>query len=336
MACKILITGAGGFIGGFIVEEALAKGYQTWAGIRRTTSREYLQDKRINFVDLDFAHKDNLQKQLAQYKQEIGSWDYIVHNLGVTQCKDPNDFDRINYDYLRNFVEALIANDMSPKKFIYMSSLSAWGKGDEKNFTPINPNDIPQPNTRYGRSKLLSEKYLESVADFPYIALRPTGVYGPREKDYFIMMKNIKKGIDFGVGYNKQLITFIYVKDLVRAIFAAIECPVVRHGYFLSEERAYTSSEFRQYIAAELGKQIVIPIVVPCWFLWIVSVIAEWTAGIFGKTSTLNRDKYHIMCQRNWICDTSETKRDLGFSPNCSLKEGVHETIAWYRKHGWL
>lgn len=336
MTHKILITGAGGFIGGFIVEEALAKGYETWAGVRRTTSRKYLQDNQIIFAELDFAHPQHLQEQLTQYKLEMGGWDYIVHNLGVTKCKDPDDFERINYGYLRNFVEALRACDMVPKKFIYMSSLSAWGKGDEKGFTPIRPDDTPHPNTRYGHSKLLSEKYLESIAGFPYIALRPTGVYGPREKDYLIMMKSIKRGIDFGVGYDKQLITFIYVKDLVRAIFAAIDSPAVRHGYFISEERAYTSSGFRQYVAAELGKKFVLPIVVPCWFLWIVSVIAEWCAGFFSKNSTLNRDKYHIMCQRNWICDTSETKRDLGFSPHYSLKEGVHETVAWYREHGWL
>ena len=91
MTGKILITGAGGFIGSHIVEEALRRGYDTYAGVRATTSREYLADPRIKFVELDFAHPDRLCAQLLQYKKEMGGWDYIVHNLGVTKCKKQKD-----------------------------------------------------------------------------------------------------------------------------------------------------------------------------------------------------------------------------------------------------
>lgn len=336
MTQRILVTGAGGFIGGFIIEEALKRGYEVWAGVRKTTSREYLTDSRIKFVDLDFAHPDNLTQQLRELKQQVGGWDYIIHNLGVTKCKDKSLFYRTNYDFLRNFVEALIAADMVPHKFIYMSSLSAIGKGDEKHHTPIKLTDAPNPDTEYGKSKLKSEQYLQSLPHFPYIILRPTGVYGPREKDYLLMMKSIKKGFDFGVGYHKQLITFIYVKDLVQAIYAAIEAPVTRRAYFLSEEQAYTSSGFRKYVAAELGKRCVIPVTVPCWLLWIISGIAEQISTLTGKVTAINRDKYHIMCQRNWVCDTSATRNDLGFTPQYSLEEGVRETIAWYKENKWL
>ena len=55
MSKNILITGAGGFIGSFIVEEALRRGYKTWAGVRKTTNKEYLQDSRIQFIDLAFG-----------------------------------------------------------------------------------------------------------------------------------------------------------------------------------------------------------------------------------------------------------------------------------------
>lgn len=336
MTNKILVTGAGGFIGGFIVEEALNRGFDTWAGVRSSTSHEFLQDDRITFVDLDYAHPEKLRSQLTVLKEKMGGWDYIVHNLGVTKCKNKEEFYRINYQLVRNFVDALIACDMVPRKFIYMSSLSAWGKGDEVNHTPIKLTDTPHPDTEYGKSKLMTEQYLASLPDFPYMILRPTGVYGPREKDYLLMMQTIQAGFDFGVGYKKQLITFIYVKDLVRAIFAAIEAPIVRRAYFISEEQAYTSSGFRKYVAAELGKRCVIPIVVPCWFLWIISVVAEWISGLRGKTSTLNRDKYSIMCQRNWVCDTTPTREELGFIPQYSLEEGVRETVAWYKANKWL
>ncbi len=47
---RILVMGAGGFAGGFIVEEGLKRGYEVWAGVRHSTSRKYLSDSRIHFV----------------------------------------------------------------------------------------------------------------------------------------------------------------------------------------------------------------------------------------------------------------------------------------------
>lgn len=336
MSIKILITGAGGFIGGFIVEEALSRGYETWAGVRKTTSREHLSDPAIRFIDFNYGNKKILTDQLLSHKGEYGAWDYIVYNLGVTKCKNPNDFDRINYGFVKNFTEALVETEMVPKQFIMTSSLGAWGVGDEKNFTPIRPTDTPHPNTRYGKSKLKAERHLESLEGFPYVVMRPTGVYGPYERDYYLMMKSIKYGFDFIVGFKPQLITFIYVKDLVQAIFKAIDRGVVRRGYFLSEGKAYTSSQFRRYVATALGKRRVVPVKIPVWLLWVVSVIAEKGAIVLGKTSTLNRDKFRIMKQRNWICDISDAQNELGFSPQYSLERGVNECVKWYRENKWL
>ncbi|MBO7044911.1 MAG: NAD(P)-dependent oxidoreductase, partial [Prevotella sp.] len=55
---KILITGASGFIGSFIVEEALKRGFETWAAVRKSSSREWLQDERIHFIELNLSSKE--------------------------------------------------------------------------------------------------------------------------------------------------------------------------------------------------------------------------------------------------------------------------------------
>ena len=185
---RILVTGASGFIGSFLIEKALEKGYDTWAGVRKSSSREYLQDKRIQFIDLQFNNRKELTNQLKDFATEHGKFDYIIHNAGVTKCLDSHDFDKINFGYTANFIDALTEAESIPQKFVLMSSLSAFGIGDEKNYTPIKLTDTPSPNTAYGISKLKAEQYLQSKKDFPYIILRPTGVYGPREKDYFLMI----------------------------------------------------------------------------------------------------------------------------------------------------
>ena len=333
---SILITGAGGFIGGFLVEEALKRGYDTWAAVRESTNREFLQDERIHFIELDYSDQDKLEQTLRDHMGEWGRWDYIVHNLGVTKSTNYLDFERVNYGYLRTLVDALKATEMTPDVFLMMSSLSVMGLGDEKTYKPILSTDIPMPNTFYGVSKLKAESYLRNIEGFPYTIFRCTGVYGPHEKDYYLMIKSIKRGFDFSVGFDKQMLTFIYVKDLVVGVMDALEKGPLFKAYFISEDQAYTQQEFRKIVCEELGKKFVIPVTCPLWLVKKVCSVAEWIGKVTLKASTLNRDKFKILKQRNWLCDTSEARNDFEFSPKYSLREGLRETIAWYREAGWL
>lgn len=332
---RVLVVGAGGFAGGFIVAEGLRRGYEVWAGVRESTSRQWLADPRIKFLNLDFSRPESLAAALSTALPAGEKWDYIVYNLGATKVTRYADFSRINYDYLRHFTTALKAAEMVPEKFLYMSSLSAMGPGDEKGYTPFNETMIPMPNTKYGASKLKAEMWLE-MDGMPYIILRPTGIYGPRDHDYFLMFKSIGKGFDFSVGFRKQLLTFIYVEDLARAVFDALEKAPVKETYDLSEDRAYTQKEFRKMVSKAMGKRIVVPVRMPLWGVKAVSAVAEKIGVARMKPSTLNRDKYRIMKQRNWSVDISKARRDFGFTPVVSLQDGIGRCVKWYKEEGWL
>ncbi len=332
---RVLVVGAGGFAGGFIVAEGLRRGYEVWAGVRESTSRQWLADPRIKFLNLDFSRPESLAAALSTALPAGEKWDYIVYNLGATKVTRYADFSRINYDYLRHFTTALKSAEMVPGKFLYMSSLSAMGPGDEKGYTPFNETMIPMPNTKYGASKLKAEMWLE-MDGMPYIILRPTGIYGPRDHDYFLMFKSIGKGFDFSVGFRKQLLTFIYVEDLARAVFDALEKAPVKETYDLSEDRAYTQKEFRKMVSKAMGKRIVVPVRMPLWGVKAVSAVAEKIGVARMKPSTLNRDKYRIMKQRNWSVDISKARRDFGFTPVVSLQDGIGRCVKWYKEEGWL
>ena len=324
---KVLIVGAGGFIGGFIARESLSRGYETWCAVRESTSRRYLTDPALNFITLDYDDTDKLRAALEGKK-----WDYIVYNLGATKCVNFSDFNHINFTYLRNFCEALIANDQVPERFLYISSLSAIGPGDEKTYAPLNGSMIPNPNTRYGVSKIKAETFLQTLpTTFPWIILRPTGVYGPHEQDYLMMIKSIDSHFDFGVGFRRQMLTFIYVEDLARAIFDALEKAPVHHKYIISEPRAYSQAEFRRIVAKELGRSLVIPVRLPLWALKIACVVSEKYGAAKLQAVTLNTDKYKIMAQRNWNCDITDAERDFGFRPQINLEEGIRRTVRAYR-----
>lgn len=328
---RVLVVGAGGFIGGFIAQEALNRGYETWVAVRETTSRRWLGDERLNFVVLDYDDEQSMAQSLSEALPEGQRWDYIVYNLGATKCVNFADFNRINYLYLRSFTEALRKTDKMPQRLLFMSSLSALGPGDEKNYEPLTNRTIPNPNTRYGVSKIKAETYLETCSDVPWTIFRPTGVYGPHEKDYLMMIKSIDSHWDFGVGFRRQMLTFIYVEDLVNAIFDAIDKPAtLKKKYIISEPKAYTQKQFRNIVSKELGGKWVIPMKLPMWIVYAASVVAERIGTLKGKPSTLNRDKFRIMRQRNWNCDVTDAIRDFGFNPQYPLERGVHETVKAY------
>ena len=330
---KILITGASGFIGSFIVEEALRRGFETWAAVRKSSSKAFLQDDRINFIELDFSSETQMTQQLTGLQ-----FDYVVHAAGVTKCLDKQDFRRINTEGTQHLVRVLMALQMRIERFVYISSLSIMGAiREQQPYTEIREDDTPQPNTAYGQSKLDAERWLASLnSQFPYVILRPTGVYGPRERDYFMMAKSIQSHTDFAVGYKQQDITFVYVTDVVQAVFLALEKGVTGRKYFLSDGEVYQSSTFSDLIHQELGCPWWIRITAPIWLLRVITFFGEYIGRLTGKVTALNNDKYNIMRQRNWRCDIEPARLELGYTPQVKLPEGVRRSIQWYKDNKWL
>jgi len=337
---KILITGASGFIGSFIVEEALRRGFETWAAVRGSSSRQFLTDERIHFIELNLSSEEQLCEQLKDHQ-----FDYVVHAAGVTKCLNKADFHRINTEGTQNLVRAIIALKMPLRRFVYISSLSIMGAiREQQPYTEILESDEARPNTAYGRSKLEAEQWLASLLSrtggveggFPYVILRPTGVYGPRERDYFMMAKSIQSHTDFAVGYKQQDITFVYVTDVVQAVFLAMEKGQTGRKYFLSDGEVYQSSTFSNLIRKELGNPWWIRITAPIWVLRVVTFVGEYVGRLTGKVTALNNDKYNIMRQRNWRCDIEPARQELGYEPQVKLEEGVRRSIKWYKDNGWL
>lgn len=353
---RVLVTGASGFIGSYIVSRGLELGYEVWAAVRRSSSRDYLRDVRIRFVELTLGNEERLVQELSGTGVRF---DYVVHAAGATKCLKECDFYRTNTEGTRNLVNALVRADLVPRRFVFVSSLSVFGavrevpvrrrrRGygtgdmigeDESIYSPILPTDSPQPNTAYGRSKLAAEEFLRGldVERFPYVILRPTGVYGPRERDYFVMAKGIAGHTDFAVGYSPQEITFVYVADVVQAVYRCMTAEAaVGRAYFLSDGGVYSSRRFSDLLQRELGNPWVLHVRAPLWVLRVICWCGSVWMRVTGRLTVLNNDKFNILSQRNWRCDIEPARRDLGFVPEWSLEDGVRAAVRWYRENGWL
>ena len=123
---KILITGASGFIGSFLVEEALKRKYEVYAGVRTSSNRKYLPNEAIHFTEMNFSDK----KALKTWLQKESRFDYIIHAAGIIKSCNKTDFITSNYQYTKNFIEVLYETDKIPDKFLFISSLAVVRPGD--------------------------------------------------------------------------------------------------------------------------------------------------------------------------------------------------------------
>ena len=175
---RILITGASGFIGGFLTDEGLNRGWEVTAAVRPSSDRQWLQDKRLRFLELDFRNESALREKL----REAGRFDYIIHNAGSTKEPTRERYFANNFETTKRFVDVLRANGQSPDKFLYVSSLAAIGPTGYNQ--RLVPGQAPRPVTFYGESKLASEQYLASLDDFSWTAVQPTAVLGLVKKGF--------------------------------------------------------------------------------------------------------------------------------------------------------
>lgn len=329
---KIAITGASGFIGSFLVEEALKKGLETYAIIRSTSSKKYLTDPRINFIDFNLSSKSEMFDQFIELKSRGIVFDYFIHNAGATKVVHKNDYLEVNFNYTKNLVEALIESECIPKKFIYMSSLAAYGPGDPISGLPIKESDIPKPLTLYGKSKLASEQYIRSIDEIPFIIIRPTGVIGPRDTEFISFYKTINRSIEPYIGSPNQLLTFIYIEDLIQLIFKAINSEVINKSYFATDGISYTGEEFASVVKKVLHKKT-IRIVFPKAVIKPIALLSEHASRMFGKPSILNSEKYKEFTALNWLCDSEPAKLELNFEPEYDLKKGIEKSVLWFKEN---
>lgn len=325
---KVLVTGASGFIGSTLVDRLLEAGtYDVYAGVRKSSDRKYLQNSRIKFMDVAFSSPEKLKQQLSEE-----NFDCIFHFAGLTKAKHLDDFEKVNFDLTKNLVDAI---DPQKTKLIYLSSFAAHGPGEEVHFTKAKTSDENKPNTAYGKSKLKAENYINSSFKGKYVIFRPTGVYGPRETDYFVFFQTIDNHIEPYLGFVPQHLTFIYSKDLVEVCLKAFESEISGKTYFVSDGKMYLDSEFAAITKQVLHKRT-LKLKFPLFIVRWISAFLDSFGRMIGKQFTLNNDKFAILAARNWECDIEDLKKDLDFDPKYDLQKGVEETIAWYKQEKWL
>jgi UDP-glucose 4-epimerase len=326
---RILITGASGFIGSTLVDEALAKGWEVTAAIRPTSDKSFLQDPRIQFLELNFKS----EKDLAEKLRSAGRFHYIIHSAGATKAVNREGYMDVNSGHTQRFVEILRGSDIKPDRFLMVSSLAAMGPTTGDNL--IHPKTNPAPVTAYGESKLDAERYLETLTDFPWITVQPTAIFGPRDKEIFMFIDLMAKGFEFYIGTKPQKLSFIYSKDLVNLMLIALEKGQIGKKYIATDGKHYTTDDLGKATKIAIGKKT-LKVKIPLSIVSVIAVVSEKIGQWRGIAPMLNREKMNELGAESWLCNVDETFKELDFTPQYDLYTGMKEAIDWYRAEGWI
>jgi nucleoside-diphosphate-sugar epimerase len=324
---KALVTGGTGFIGSHLVEALLKEGIEVRCLVRDLSRLSWLAGLDVEAVRGDCAAPAGL---LGAVK----GVDYVFHAAGITKAVKARDYYRVNAQGTENLLQAAIKEAGRIKKFVLVSSQAAAGPSEEGK--PRREDDPPEPVSDYGRSKLEAERHALSAKEELNIAIvRPTAVYGPRDRDILTFFKMVSRG--FRTAFSeKRLLSVCYVSDIVEGtIKAALRPTKSGDAFFLAHPAENDWDGMGEAIAAALGvkaRRLVIPVPL----MGGVAICAEAFSVISGKPALLNRQKMAEIRQRFWVVDTSRAEEVLGFAARVDFPAGAKITAEWYRLHGWL
>lgn len=324
---RVLITGANGFLGFHLIQSAIAQNFEVFAGIRKGSNAAHLEQCPVQYSYLNYESADELAKEIAGKKIN-----YIIHAAGTTKALKQEDFEQVNVDYTLNLARAAQKAGGDFLKMVFISSLAAVGPLKEHEGT-INEITYPSPLTAYGKSKLLAERKLAEL-EIASVILRPTAIYGPREKEIFVIIQTLLKGIDAYIGSRPQQLSFVYATDVADAAINALQLPV--KGIFnISDGNRYGKYDFADTYKRLFHKKALrvhLPQSAVRSLAFSLEKINRW----YHKPTMLSREKLNELMAENWICDISKAKQELNFMPKYNLETGLKETIEWYRQNNWI
>jgi uncharacterized protein YbjT (DUF2867 family) len=300
---NLAITGATGFVGGHLLELALAKGHRVRALTRRP---QQLRDG-VTWVDGSLDRPDSLSEL-------VKGADSVIHVAGVINAPDLAGFEAGNVTGTAAMLDA--SEKSGVKRFVHVSSLAAR-----------------EPKLSiYGATKSGSEALVGS-SPLSSSIVRPPAVYGPGDRETLELFKMAKRG--FVLLPPEGRISLIHVDDL-SSLLLALADPSAPKGLLVEPDdgrhRGWSHEEFGLALGRALGRRVVTlstprPILNLC--AWIDRLAR-------GDKAKLTADRVAYFCHPDWMVDPGRGAPEALWKPEVDTEQGLGKTANWYREQGWL
>ena len=300
----IAITGASGFVGQAVLDQAAAQGL----AIRALARKPQPQRAGVEWIEGDLDDTVALARLVERA-------DAVIHIAGVVNAPDATGFAAGNVVGTLNLVTAAMVAGTS--RLVQVSSLSARE---------------PQLSA-YGASKLKGEKVV-MASPLDWTVVRPPAVYGPRDREMLELFRFAKTGIVPLPPHGRM--AAIHVDDLARLLLALVPGGEdVSHKLFEPDDGhpgGWSHKSFARAVGWAVGKRIT-PMPLPAFAL---RAAARGDRLLRRAAAKLTEDRVGYMCHPDWTVREELRPPVARWVPQIGTREGLKATAKWYSEAGWL
>ena len=319
-----LVTGGTGFVGSHLTEALTGRGWNV-----RVIAKDamYHGDLGVETVIADLRDETVLAPLLRDA-------DYIFHVAGLTRACSAAEYYAGNHLATMDLLRNCERHCRSLQRLVYVSSLTAVGPRTGRD--EVDERTPYHPVSHYGRSKMLAElEVLDAARKLPVSIVRPSAIYGPRDRDLFRYFSIIRRGLQPLMGEAGHEVNLVHVDDVVRGILCAADHPAAIGEVFNIGNGNYTNEEICGAIAAAEGRQPLI-FYLPETLAFLTGLAGECCGKLTRRQVFLNAQKIREVVQKSWTCTIEKARNMIGYRPQVALTPGIHMTYAWYVEKGWL
>jgi dihydroflavonol-4-reductase len=326
---KVLVTGAGGFIGSHLVRDQLARGHAVIAtdlDLQRLESLGLdgaLDARRLDLLDSD-AHGALLEGVDTVFHLAAAHLDVL---------KGEDHFFAVNARATGEFARRAAAAGV--RSFVHCSSVGVYGPLAA---LPADESTPPAPDIPYERSKLEGERVIRAVADetgLDAVIIRPAWVYGPLCPRTLKLIRSVARKRFFFVGDGSNLRHPIYITDMLEAFERAATLPVPRGEVILVAGPAPLSTRALVELIVEALGMHYRPVRLPAWLMHVACLAIEKSAALVGREPPFSRRSLKFFTESSAFV-TDKAERLLDFRARVDTREGLRLTIRHYREQGTL
>ncbi len=324
---KILVTGASGFVGQFLLEKLVSSAQTgtTIVALHNHGLDPVLEGRfgdRVVWIKGDIA-ADDLSEAAAGV-------DTVFHLAAYSTTSEADDerrrLARVNVLGTRRLATA--CKESGARHFIFVSSIAAC----EAATVPEIDEESGVPVSAYGRSKKAAEQLLMEMAGngFEVTVLRPTALFGENHLgSVYELAKLIDQGRFFLFGRGNGQTNFYYIRDFVDVLSAVQHDPRTFGQTFIAADESIALRELAFLIGAEIELRRNVPSI-PYSLGFCVAAACDVASKIVGRPLPLSMRRFRAMTG-NTSYSSRKLKEVLGIFPAFGTREGLRKAVAWYR-----
>lgn len=277
-------------------------------------------DRYNTSVDIRSINRNDLSnKKLIVQLEEVAT---IIHLAGkahdVKKASNPQEYYQVNFELTKKLYDAFLQSNA--KKFIFVSSVKAVA--DSVNGV-LTEGDIPNPETDYGKSKLMAEQYIQSQPlpnGKSYYILRPCMIHGSGNKGNLnLLYQFVKKGIPYPLAGFKNKRSFLSVENLCFIIEELIERDDIATGvYQVADDEPLSTNDVVSILSTSTGKQSK---------LWRISPVLIRTIAKLGDSLKLPLTTERLnKLTESYVVSNQKIKQAIGREFPLTARKGLEIT----------